>query len=105
MVPRTMKAVVLTGHGDLDKLVYREDVPVPQPAAGEVLIEVSACGMNNTDVWVRQAAYGTDEDPKAPSSWRRGANTLTFPRIQGTDSAGASSRWDLACRRAASASG
>ncbi|HUN45916.1 MAG TPA: alcohol dehydrogenase family protein [Stellaceae bacterium] len=88
MVPRTMKAVVLTGHGDLDKLVYREDVPVPQPAAGEVLIEVSACGMNNTDVWVRQAAYGTDEDPKAPSSWRRGANTLTFPRIQGTDSAG-----------------
>lgn len=87
-IPRTMKAVLLTGHGDLDKLVYREDVPVPQPAAGEVLVEISACGMNNTDVWVRQAAYGTDEDPKAPSSWRRGGTTLTFPRIQGTDSAG-----------------
>jgi alcohol dehydrogenase len=87
-IPKTMRAVLLTGHGDLDKLVYREDVPVPSPAAGEVLVEISACGMNNTDVWVRQAAYGTDEDPKAPSSWRRGGNTLVFPRIQGTDSVG-----------------
>jgi NADPH:quinone reductase-like Zn-dependent oxidoreductase len=87
-LPKTMKAVLLTGHGGLDKLVYREDVPVPRPAAGEVLIEVSACGMNNTDVWVRQAAYGTDEDPGAPSSWRRGGTTLTFPRIQGADSVG-----------------
>ena len=88
IVPRTMKAVLLTGHGGMDKLVYRTDVPVPQPTAGEVLIEVFACGMNNTDVWVRQAAYGTDENPAAPSSWRRGGTTLTFPRIQGTDSVG-----------------
>jgi len=88
-IPREMKAVVLTGHGGLDKLVYRSDVPVPAAAAGEVLIEVSACGLNNTDVWVREAAYGTEESPTAPSSWRRGAgNTLTFPRIQGTDSVG-----------------
>ena len=87
-VPETLKAVLLTGHGDMDKLVYRTDVPVPRPAAGEVLIEVFACGMNNTDVWVRQAAYGTDEDPTAPSSWRRGGTTLSFPRIQGTDSVG-----------------
>ena len=48
------------GHGGLDKLVYRTDVPVPTPAADEVLIEVSACGMNNTDVWVREGAYGTE---------------------------------------------
>src|SRR5262249_37213050 len=87
-IPTTMKAVLLTGHGGLDKLVYRTDVPVPAPAEGEVLIEVSACGMNNTDVWVRQAAYGTDEDPNAPSTWRRGGTTLTFPRVQGTDSVG-----------------
>lgn len=57
--PDTMKAVQLTGHGGLDKLVYREDVPVPRPAEGEVLIRVSACGMNNTDVWVRE---GTGKD-------------------------------------------
>jgi len=89
-LPRTMRAVVLTGHGGLDKLVYREDVPVPAPAPGEVLVEVSACGMNNTDVWVRQGAYGTESDPDAVSSWRgRGErSTLTFPRIQGTDTVG-----------------
>jgi len=89
MIPETMKAVLLTGHGGLDKLAYREDVPVPRPAAGEVLIEVSACGMNNTDVWVREGAYGTDEDAEATASWRRaGEDTLSFPRIQGADTVG-----------------
>jgi len=85
-----MAAVQLVGHGGPERLVYREDVPVPTPAAGEVLIEVAACGMNNTDVWVREGAYGTDDDPDAVASWRGRAaeNTLTFPRIQGADIAG-----------------
>jgi NADPH:quinone reductase-like Zn-dependent oxidoreductase len=82
-----MKAVILTDHGDLDKLQYM-DYPVPEVADDEVLIEVHACGMNNTDVWVRQGAYGTDEDPEAVASWRRGKPTLSFPRIQGTDTVG-----------------
>eukprot|EP00746_Dinoflagellata_sp_MGD_P033562 gnl/MRDRNA2_/MRDRNA2_180082_c0_seq1.p1 gnl/MRDRNA2_/MRDRNA2_180082_c0~~gnl/MRDRNA2_/MRDRNA2_180082_c0_seq1.p1 ORF type:complete len:410 (+),score=85.48 gnl/MRDRNA2_/MRDRNA2_180082_c0_seq1:93-1232(+) len=88
-----MAAVQLMGHGQQDKLVYRTDVKVPQPGAGEVLIKVSACGMNNTDVWVRLGAYGTDENPDEVASWRRGKSgekeeTLKFPRIQGTDTAG-----------------
>ncbi|WP_274630102.1 alcohol dehydrogenase family protein [Arvimicrobium flavum] len=87
-LPSTMAAVLLTGHGGIDKLVYRTDVPLPKPASGEVLIRVTACGMNNTDVWVRQGAYGTESDPDAVSTWRRQGNTLTFPRIQGTDSVG-----------------
>lgn len=85
---RQMAAVQLMGHGGLDKLAYTREAPVPEPAAGEVLVEVSACGMNNTDVWVRLGAYGTDEDPDAISSWRRGQDTLEFPRIQGTDTVG-----------------
>ncbi|MBA3448026.1 MAG: alcohol dehydrogenase catalytic domain-containing protein, partial [Pseudaminobacter sp.] len=88
IVPQTMAAVLLTGHGGLDKLEYRTDVPVPSPAPGEVLIAVTACGMNNTDVWVRQGAYGTEEDATAVSTWRRQGNTLSFPRIQGTDTVG-----------------
>lgn len=88
MVPKTMTAVQLVGHGGPDQLVLRDDVPVPEPAAGEVLIEVSACGMNNTDVWVREGAYGTETDPGSVSTWRRGRSTLTFPRIQGTDTVG-----------------
>lgn len=88
MIPKTMKAIQLVGHGGLDQLVYRDDVPVPQPAPGEVLIEVSACGMNNTDVWVREGAYGSETDPGSVSTWRRGRSTLEFPRIQGTDIVG-----------------
>lgn len=87
-LPATMAAVLLTGHGGLEKLDYRTDVPVPRPAPGEVVIRVAACGMNNTDVWVRQGAYGTEADPQAVSTWRRQGNTLTFPRIQGADSVG-----------------
>src|SRR5260221_12927233 len=87
-VPATMSAVLLTEHGGPDKLVYRNDVAVPQRVAGEVLIRVTACGMNNTDVWVRQGAYGTEQDPAAVSTWRRQGNTLRFPRIQGTDTVG-----------------
>ena len=87
-IPATMAAVLLTGHGGPEKLQYRTDVPVPKPAPGEVLVEVTACGMNNTDVWVRQGAYGTEEDPAAVSTWRRQGNTLSFPRIQGADTVG-----------------
>jgi NADPH:quinone reductase-like Zn-dependent oxidoreductase len=88
MLPTTMQAVLLVGHGGLDKLEVRDDVPVPEPGEGEVLIEVSACGMNNTDVWVREGAYGTETDASSVSTWRRGRSTLTFPRIQGTDIVG-----------------
>ena len=73
-----MRAVVLTGHGDLDRLEYRDDVPVPAPGADEVLIEVAACGMNNTDVNTRVGWY-------ADGGWGGG---VTFPRIQGADPSG-----------------
>ncbi len=56
-LPERMRAAVLTGHGGLDKIEVRNDVPVPQPVAGEVLIAVGACGMNNTDINTRTAWY------------------------------------------------
>jgi NADPH:quinone reductase-like Zn-dependent oxidoreductase len=89
-----MRAVVLTGHGGLDKLEYHEDVPIPVPAPGEALIEVSACGMNNTDINTRTGWYSktvttgtTDEIPDTDlnGSWGGG---MSFPRIQGADPAG-----------------
>ena len=45
-----MKAVLLTGHGGLDKLEFRDDVADPVPGQGEALIRVAACGLNNTDI-------------------------------------------------------
>ena len=86
-IPATMRAVLLTGHGGLEMLQYRDDHPVPSPAPGEVLVKVAACGVNNTDIWVREGAYGTHDDPGALSSWRR-SEPIRFPRIQGADIAG-----------------
>lgn len=83
-----MQAVQLTGHGDMDKLVHRTDVAIPEPGADEVRLVVHACGMNNTDVWVRRGAYGTSTDPEATATWQSGEPTLKFPRIQGTDIVG-----------------
>jgi NADPH:quinone reductase-like Zn-dependent oxidoreductase len=82
-----MRAVLLTGHGGPEKLEYREDVPPPEPAEGEVLIAVGAAGINNTDIWTREGAYGTEDDPAAASGWRRG-KPMRFPRIQGADIVG-----------------
>lgn len=82
-----MRAVLLAGHGGLEKLEYREDVPIPEPTAGEVLVEVGAAGVNNTDIWTREGAYGAADEPGAVGAWRRG-EPMRFPRIQGADIAG-----------------
>ena len=100
-VPETMRAVVLTGHGGLDKLEYREDWPTPVPGPGEVLVRVGACGLNNTDINTRTAWYskgvtegitaaggshGFDTADAGGGSW--GSASIDFPRIQGADVAG-----------------
>lgn len=98
-LPKTMKAVVLTGHGGLDKLEWREDVPVPRPNAGEVLIRVGASAVNNTDINTRTGWYsksvrgdtgsaamtGYDGASDADGGW---SGALNFPRIQGADCCG-----------------
>lgn len=88
MLPETMAAAVLTGHGDVEKIDYRTDVPVPVPKAGEVLIQVTATAKNNTDRKVREGLYVTSEDSDATSFQMSGEPTLTFPRIQGADIVG-----------------
>jgi len=99
-VPERMRAVVCTGHGGLEKLVFRDDVPVPKPVIGEVLIAVGACGMNNTDVNTRAGWYSkTVTDGTTAEGGRKGfvaleggdggwGGGLTFPRIQGADVCG-----------------
>lgn len=80
----TMTVVRIVAHGGPEVLEVAE-VPVPVSAAGEVLVEVRAVALNNTDLWTREGAYGTPEDPEALSGWR---GPLDFPRIQGADVAG-----------------
>ncbi|MFC4565694.1 alcohol dehydrogenase family protein [Nocardiopsis mangrovi] len=81
-----MHAMVLTGFGGPERLDYRTDVPDPVPGPGEVRVKVGAAGLNNTDIWTREGAYGSPDDPGATAGWRR--EPLAFPRIQGADIAG-----------------
>ena len=52
-VPTSMRAVVTRSHGGIEQLEFREDWPTPVAAPGEVLVEVGACGLNNTDINTR----------------------------------------------------
>ncbi|TLF47925.1 zinc-binding dehydrogenase [Halomonas urmiana] len=83
-----MAAMLLTGHGDIDRLVYHTDVPVPTPARGEVLVRVTATAKNNTDRKAREGLYPTKDKGEVTSFAMGGSPTLTFPRIQGADVAG-----------------
>ena len=85
-IPRVMKGVQLTGHGGLDKLVFRDDIPVPVPGPGDVLIRVSAAGVNNTDLNTRKGWYSKSEGNAADASWS--GEPIRFPRIQGADVCG-----------------
>ncbi len=55
---RTMMAVVTTGNGGYDNLVYKE-VPMPEPGPEEVLLRVLAAGVNNTEINTRLGWYSS----------------------------------------------
>ncbi len=95
-LPETMRAFVLHGHGDFDQLRWHTDWPVPTLGPDDVLVNVKACGLNNTDINTRTGWYsktvtsgttggafeGNQDDD---GGWDGG---LDFPRIQGGDPVG-----------------
>lgn len=97
----TMKAVVTTGNGGYEKLDYRY-VPIPELASNEVLLQVLAAGVNNTEINTRLGWYsskvttsteslttGEKEKQDAQKQGDGGWNEVTpFPFIQGTDCCG-----------------
>jgi NADPH:quinone reductase-like Zn-dependent oxidoreductase len=96
-LPERMRAYVLTGHGNMDKLEYRTDWPRPEPGPEQVLIRVGACGLNNTDVNTRSGWYSKavteattggayDNENEDDPAW--GGSAIQFPRIQGADAVG-----------------
>lgn len=51
-----MRAVLLREFGSVDEL-FLGDIPAPEPAADEVLIEVVAAGLNRADIMQRRGFY------------------------------------------------
>ena len=72
-----MRAMVLTGFGGPERL-QAQDVPRPEPGPGDVVIEVAAAGVNNTDINTRVGWYGE-------GGW---TGATAVPRIQGADVCG-----------------
>ncbi len=96
-----INAVLLTGRGGPEKLVYTQ-IPKPTPQKGEVLIKVGACSVNNTDINTRTAWYTAksgfqellqdarqNEEEKSTNSPHKGVEfPIEFPRVQGADIVG-----------------
>ena len=94
-LPATMSGVCLTGHGGPEVLEWREDIPLPIPGPGQVLVRVLAAGVNNTDINTRIGWYApeiTEATDAAVSVADDAAGgwdgALSFPRIQGGDLCG-----------------
>jgi zinc-binding alcohol dehydrogenase/oxidoreductase len=51
-----MKAIVLRELGEPENLKL-EEVPDPQPGAGEVVVGLKAAALNHRDVWIRRGLY------------------------------------------------
>ena len=62
-----MKAVRLNELGGPEKL-HVEDIPVPKPAPGEILVNVKRAAINRRDVFITQGLYPGIELPKTLGS-------------------------------------
>lgn len=69
-----MKAVRFDKYGGIDVL-YIADVPIPEPAAGEVLVRVKAASINPGEAKIREGLFH--------ATW-----PATFPSGEGSDFAG-----------------
>lgn len=78
MTAKTMSAIRLHEHGGPEVLQH-EQVPVPAPRPGEVLVRVRAVGINPPDWYVRDGMTNVPEEMRPP---------LTLPVIPGTDVSG-----------------
>ncbi len=67
-----MKAAVIHEFGDVDVLKV-EEVPTPEPQAGEVLIKILATGLNRLEDYIRDGSIVPE---------------LAWPHILGADAAG-----------------
>jgi NADPH:quinone reductase-like Zn-dependent oxidoreductase len=87
-----MQAMLTTGQGGYEQLVYCA-MPLPQLQAGELLLQVLAAGINNTDINTRLGWYGAAAasaagaaaeaaSAAAPLGWN---GATPFPLIQGAD--------------------
>jgi L-iditol 2-dehydrogenase len=75
----SMKALLLSEYGRLDIV----DVPMPRPAAGEILVRVEACGICGSDVHGYDGASGRRIPPLIMGHEAAGTVAALGPRVAG----------------------
>ena len=86
-IPKLMNAVWYEANGDAADVLVHGEMPVPQPAAGEVLVRLGASGVNPSDVKARAGSRPMGFDRVIPHS--DGAGTVEIvgegvdPDLQG----------------------
>jgi NADPH:quinone reductase len=95
-----MKAIRIHKFGDTEEVLQYEDVPVPEPKAGELLIKVEAAALNRADLSLRKGAYriSPDQLPVIPgrefagrvekvgtnvNDYKAGQHVLGYPSLGG----------------------
>jgi NADPH2:quinone reductase len=102
-----MKAIRIHQFGDTDEVLRYEDVDVPEPQAGQVLIKVEAASLNRADLSLRKGAYriSPDQLPVIPGREfagtveKLGANVTEFKlgqRVVGYPSLGGYAQYAIA---------
>ena len=68
-----MRGLTISAHGGLDQIVYRTDLPKPEPKLGEIRVRVKAAALNHLDLFVLAGLPGV---------------TIVPPWILGADATG-----------------
>src|SRR5688572_33194731 len=71
-----MKAIRLHKFGDSEDVLQYEDVPIPEPKAGEVRLKVEAAALNRADLSLRKGAYRISPDQLPVIPGREFAGTI-----------------------------
>jgi NADPH2:quinone reductase len=71
-----MKAIRIHEFGQSEDVLKYEDIPVPEPKAGEVLIKVEAASLNRADLGLRKGTYRIAADALPVTPGREFAGTV-----------------------------
>jgi NADPH:quinone reductase len=78
-----MKAIRIHQFGNTEDVLQYEDVPMPEPGAGEVLIKIEAASLNRADLGLRKGTYRISPDalPITPGREFAGAIAKLGPGV------------------------
>ena len=71
-----MKAIRIHKFGPTEDVLQHEEVPTPEPAAGELLIKVEAASLNRADLGLRKGTYRISADALPIIPGREFAGTI-----------------------------